>query len=142
MQSDGDSDTSDPLPRAVRELLREHIQSVEQLELLLWLQEGPREPSSVRAAAARLRSSDALAESTLDHLARHGLAALSPEPLLACYAPRSEQLAQQVSLLAATNERARAEVLTFLSTCALERVRDAQGRAFAHAYLALGPKKE
>jgi len=142
LQSDGDAEPSDGLPRAVRALLREHIRSIEQLDLLLWLHARPSESHSVRAAAEALGSSDALAENTLAHLARQGLVTLSTTPSRTHYAPRTEQLAAQVSLLAATFGGARAEVLTFISTCALDRVRDAQGRAFAHAYLVHGTKKE
>jgi hypothetical protein len=141
LQSDGHHDASDELPRAVRELIREHIHSLEQLDLLLFLRARDGQSQTLATATEALGSTDALASATMTHLRRHGLARVTPE-FFALYAPRDEQLRQDVTLLAASYRQARAQVLTFLSACALDRVREAQERAFAHAYLGQVLKKK
>lgn len=141
LQSDGQEDDGAGLPREVRELIREHIHSLEQLDLLLVLHEQPGQALGVSEAAAALGSTDALARATMTHLCRQGLSTVSADST-ARYDPKDALLHKRVMALAASYAQSRTEVLTFISACALDRVRDAQGRAFAHAYLGHRSKKE
>jgi hypothetical protein len=142
VQSDRQSEVGDELPREVRELIRDHIHSLEQLDLLLFLHGRPGQSLSMPEAMQALGSTHALASATLTHLRQQGLAEVARDFAATRYAPANEALHQRVGLLAESYREARTAVLTFISACALERVRDAQGRAFAHAYLGRGSKKE
>lgn len=142
MQADGqDDDDGHELPREVRALIREHIHSLEQLDLLLFLHGHPGQTLASSEVAHALGSTDALARATMTHLRRQGLSTVTSD-FAACYAPSSAALHQLVARLAEAYAHARPAVLTFISACALDRVRDAQGRAFAHAYLGHRTKKE
>lgn len=87
-------------PETVR-LIRSHIESVGQLEILLLLHASPEVSFTPAQINDRLQSNLTWVEQRLASLAAHGLAVLeSSLPAKYRYAPESEEMARAVSRLA------------------------------------------
>jgi len=124
------------VPEDVRALLRERIESYEQLEMLFALRNDRREQTAA-ALSARFGIDRTLAQSALAELQTHGLAQArgrGAEPRYV-YAPASAALEEAVSRLARLYVEQPIAVLRILSTNAIERVRTGALRAFADAFI-------
>ncbi len=108
------------VPASVRELVRERVHTLEQLEILLLLYGDARRIWSADELATELKLSDLLVEAALAHLTHHGFVAY--EAGRYHYAPLPP-LQRPVELLARTYEVARPELLALLSSDAMGRVR-------------------
>jgi predicted transcriptional regulator len=135
---------ADDLPEDVRKLLREHIESYEQLELLLLLRTELDHRWTVDALSARFRIPASLASLALDELQRAGF--------VQARAPGAEKqyvyVAQRDPVEATLNRLAQAyrehpiPILKQMSANAIERVRTAALRTFADAFLLRKDKKD
>ena len=124
------------LPEEVRALLRERIESYEQLEVLFALRNDRREQTA-QEMSVQLAIDRTLADSTLAELQAQGLAELrgrDPEPRY-LYAPANPQLDQAVAHLARLYAEQPIAILKILSANAIRRVRTGALRAFADAFI-------
>ena len=135
---------TDDLPEDVRALLHEHIESYEQLEVLLLLRRERYEEWTVAGLAARLHVREELVASALVGLKAGGLvAATAADP-----APRFAYRTSSSGLDAAAGrlEREYAEhpirIIQLMSANAIERVRTAALHTFADAFVLKKDKKD
>lgn len=121
----------------VKQLLREKVRSIEQLETLLCLVEQPVSTFTARDVAEALHISPAAAHAALEALVRNGLARGGSAYE---YSPEDEATAAAVEALAKEYKVSRVEVLVFIAQGALNRVRDEALHTFSEAFR-LRPKK-
>jgi hypothetical protein len=117
--------TPEPFDPDVVELLREHVASVEALELLVLLHRTRGRAWTPADAAARLGLAEDLLVPELQALEAHGLATSQrvEGELVWRYAPRTAALDQRVGRLGELYAARGLEVVRFLSAEALERIR-------------------
>jgi hypothetical protein len=124
------------IPTEVRALLRNHIVSFEQLQVLLLLHSGSQEPWSVDAISNALHIDSALVAAALDALQAIRLVNREPahrkSPVR--YAPDAP-LSPAVDALAQSFESHRAAIMSIMSTNAIERVRSGAIRAFSDSFV-------
>ncbi|MGH8326077.1 MAG: hypothetical protein ACRET2_04880 [Steroidobacteraceae bacterium] len=143
--SSNDAFEPEQLPDDVQALLRERIESYEQLEALLVLQEeGGR---TAEELCARLRVPLTLVESALQDLQSYGLVQPQPaqprpeqrqlEPAAQRYAyvPETTALAAAVSHLASAYARDPVPIIKLMSSNAIQRLRTGAVRAFADSFI-------
>lgn len=121
----------------VQRLLRDHIESYEQLELLLLLRAEPDHPWTVDALSARLRIPASLVLLALDALQTAGFVNARPfgaEKQYACVAQTDYVEATLARLVQAYREHP-IPILKQMSANAIERVRTAALRTFADAFI-------
>ena len=101
------------IPEPVADFIRQHIHSVLQLELLLWLREqaGRWTPQQI---AAELRITDQSAQFRLRDLALRGLVAEDTATSTFSYAPTTLELAKSVDALAACYATTRYSVINLI----------------------------
>jgi len=134
---------ADDLPEDVRALLHEHIESYEQLEVLLLLRRERYEAWTVTGLAARLRVREELIESALERLEAAGLVATTgsaPAPRFA-YRPSSSGLDAAAGRLDREYAERPIRVIQHMSANAIERLRTAAMHTFADAFV-LKKKKD
>jgi len=127
----------EPLAPELQSFLLEHVESFEQLELLLLLcRERDRERTAAELAQ-QLRIQVELASEVLHVLCQRGLLAardsLSEGPF--CYQPREAALDAAVLQLLHAYESNRLEVMRVMSANAMARVRGSALRAFTGSFL-------
>jgi hypothetical protein len=129
--------TSDRVPQEVADLLREHVQTHEQLETLVWCsREGG--PVSEAGLTAALGIAAPAAAETLHHLATCGvLDRVSDNPPLYACSPAHAELLRRLGEVYRDD---RVQLMTLMTSNALDRVRTSALRAFSRAFL-LGKKK-
>jgi hypothetical protein len=104
---------SDPdLPESVQRFIRQHISSVEAVEVLLLLHGSPDRDWTGQQVSKELYSQPEAAQFRLDDLAGRGL--LSREGDAFRYRPTSRDLAAAVDALAETYARRRVRVVSFI----------------------------
>jgi DNA-binding MarR family transcriptional regulator len=114
----------------VSRLLAEHIDSVEQLEILLLLRGAPERAWSATEVADALYTHPDSAGRRLDALGTSGLLARNAgDERRWCYRPRTEKLDAAVSDLAATYAERRVAVITLIASRPMDNV-----RAFSEAF--------
>lgn len=112
------------VPASVREFIRERLQALEQLEVLLLMRSESGRSFSVEELSTSLQTRPILIEAALAHLSHHRLVASEPgRPPRYRYAPAEQTIAPTVDALALGYDEARAEVLALISSDALGRVR-------------------
>lgn len=128
---------TDELPEDVRTLLHEHIESYEQLEVLLLLRRERYEAWTVAGLAARLHIREELVGSALDGLKAGGLVAATvaaPAPRFA-YRPASSGLDAAAGRLDREYAERPIRIIQLMSANAIERVRTAALHTFADAFV-------
>lgn len=131
----------DTLPPAVRAFLREHIETYEQLELLLLLQRQPLEAWSARRLAERRSYTLDLVEEALEGLARTRTIERAASTGEVRYAPLDSVQRATIDALAAAYERNPLAIIKLMSANSIERVRTAAIHTFADAFV-IGRKKD
>lgn len=134
---------ADELPKDVRALLHEHIESYEQLEVLLLLRRERYEEWTVAGLAARLHVRAELVASALARLEAASLAAITrttPAPLFA-YRPKSSALDAAAGRLDREYAERPIRIIQLMSANAIERLRTAALHTFADAFV-LKKKKD
>jgi hypothetical protein len=135
--------TEQLVPKGVRDFLREHVESYEHIEILLLCQAHPEKSWSSNSVAAELRVPVTIAEEALRFLCREALLSVEvgTRTLRFKYAPRSPELAEQVTGLLRAYSEQRVEIMTLMTTNAVERLRTSALRKFSDSFL-LGRKKK
>lgn len=136
---------TDDLPEDVRALLHTHIESYEQLEVLLLLRRERYEEWTIAGLAARLRVHEDLVGSALERLKASGLvvatAAAPPAPRFA-YRPSSSGLDAAAGRLDREYAEHPIRIIQLMSANAIERVRTAALHTFADAFVLKKDKKD
>lgn len=135
--------TGPPIPAAVHDLLRAHVENYEHLEILLRLHREPSREWNATTAAQELRIDEATAVGALAHLAAAGL--LEPVPPARTtyrYLPATPDLDAAVTALAHAYDHNRVQVMMTMSRNALERLRTAALKTFADAFRVRGKGKK
>lgn len=130
------TDASD-LPEDVRALLHEHIESYEQLEVLLLLRRERYEEWTAEGLASRLHVREELVASALDGLKSAGLVAstsTASAPRFA-YRPTSSGLDAAAGRLDREYAERPIRIIQLMSANAIERVRTAALHTFADAFV-------
>lgn len=127
----------------VAALLRDRIESLEQLELLLLLRRRASESWAPDKAGAELGLAVPMATQALEHLVRGGLVVerTTATGRAFRYAPMSAALVEAAGELAQAYVEHRGEVMRLLSANAVARVRAAASRMFSYSLLT-GKKKD
>jgi hypothetical protein len=128
---------ADDLPEDVRALLHEHIESYEQLEVLLLLRRERHEEWTVAGLAARLHIRAELIGSALAGLETGGLVAATgaaPEPRFA-YRPASSGIDAATGRLEREYAERPIRIIQLMSAHAIDRVRTAALHTFADAFV-------
>ena len=124
------------LPEDVHRFLYHNIDSVEQLEVLLLLRQGPERGWTADEVARRLYSHPSSILHRLSSLAGRGLLR-ELEPACYQYAPRSADLHDTVSRVADCYRERRVAVITLIASKPIENV-----RAFSDAFRIRRKKEE
>lgn len=124
------------LPEDVYRFLYHNIDSVEQLEVLLLLRQSPERDWTAEAVARTLYSHPSSIIHRLSSLAGRGLLR-ELEPAHFQYAPRSTELHDTVSRVAACYRERRVAVITLIASKPIENV-----RAFSDAFRIRRKKEE
>lgn len=124
------------LPNLVRDLLSERVATFEQLEILLLLRTHPGRTWTARELAREVKLHEEAVVEALAALVNGTLVRRqegSGKPLFS-YLPTSSELERACDALAEAYEQQRLDVMNFMSTKAIERVRGAAARRLADAF--------
>lgn len=114
--------------------VRDNVESIEQLQVLLLLH-SDRKPWTIGEAAKALKMAPIAVEAALHHLVTRGLVR---EPVAVggpfLYAAGREAVDSLVRALAVAREEQTAALTQFLTSMAMERMRQAMLRAFTEAF--------
>jgi hypothetical protein len=118
------------LPEAVRRLIADHIDSVEQLEILLLLHQHPERSWTAESVARELRVSPLSAGDRLKDMARAAiLSKVKGSEGEYRYAPESPQMGEAVSGLATAYAERRVTVINLIFSKPVDKI-----RTFADAF--------
>jgi len=134
---------TDDLPEDVRALLHEHIESYEQLEVLLLLRRERYEEWTVAGLATRLHIREELVGSALDGLKASGLVSTTAAApaLRVAYRPASSGLDAAADRLDREYAEHPIRIIQLMSANAIDRVRTAALHTFADAFVLKKDKK-
>lgn len=121
----------------LQRFLREHIETYEQLEIVLLLRHRSGQSLDCDAISVELRLPEAVAEEALDALSQRELVTRTPAaagPLFS-YRPETPHLAELVSALAQLNHDRRLDVMRLMTANSIERLRAKAASTFADAFL-------
>jgi hypothetical protein len=125
---------ADAIPAEVKEFLRTHIDSLDQLNVLLLLYSEER-TWSVKDVAQALKVTPTIAEASLQHLfARALVATRFPVSLGYRFAPSSEAVRASVVSLARVRTEQALALTNLMNEQAIDRLRRAVLRAFADGF--------
>jgi hypothetical protein len=127
--------TTPGLPAVVLDFLCEHIDSHEQLEILLLLRLESPAWWSPKGIASQLSIPEELAAHALTVLLAHRLVATQGAPSHWSYAAASPQIADAVDQLASCYSMHRFEIVHVMSVNAIKRMRTQTLQAFADAFV-------
>jgi hypothetical protein len=132
----------DTLPESVRAFLRDHVESYEQLELLLFLRTHAADEWPISALAERVRFPAEELDDAVRGLVAAGCIAERTQPGRTLrYAPSGEGQAEAIDALAAAYAARPLAIIKLMNANAIERVRSAAMDTFADAFV-LGRKKD
>ena len=131
------------IPEDIRLLLRQHLPSHEQLEVLLLMHADQSREWSIEEIAEKLKISSILVEEAVQHLAAAQLIERwkSPSGALRCRGPL-ESCRKLIDRLAVVYEQNRLELVMQMSANAIERIRTGAVRAFADAFRIKGKNED
>lgn len=120
------------VPEDLQDLLREHVESIDQLEVLAQLRREVPRAWSAEDVAARLRLPVSAARAALQHLCSAGLVTVAPlDAAEFSYRPLSGELHERAERLLQLYAAERAAVMRVLSRNAIARLRAGALSAFA-----------
>jgi hypothetical protein len=123
------------LPAEVQALLYDHIESYEQLEILLLLRLEAAESWSEEHISSRLNISPTLTAAALSALRLSGVVKLRGEWPRYEYAADTPAIDDAVNMLVAIHSTHRFEIIKLMSANAIRRMRTGALRAFADAFV-------
>ena len=124
-------------------LLRDHIESFEQLEILLLLHRRAGDTLDSDSIAVELKLDFDTVTEALGHLCRGRLVVrVEGEARVFRYGPDRPGMDAAVSNLAESYDENRLDVINLMNTNAIERVRTSAMRAFANSFLLGGGGKK
>ena len=127
----------------LRQFLLAHVESVEQLELLLIMAETPDQPMTWDLAVPRLGVDRVEARAALAHLAGHGFLASEQDERGPIYLYRpTPELRVGVETLQRVRAHSATTIMKLMSTNAVERMRTWTMRAFADAFIVVRKKDD
>lgn len=128
---------TDEIPDDVRRFLSEHIESYEQLEILVLLQKQPGSALTSAAVAATSSLPESAAEVGMTELHRSGLLERRVIGNVAefRYRPQSQDTVKTVEHLVKTYRESPIQIVKLMNANAIERVRTSAMRAFANAFV-------
>lgn len=132
--------TTHEIPSDLQQFLRDHVETYEQLEILVLLAGAPDRHWPADDIAAALRLDHAVVAEGLAHLERAGVLEASGPDTARRFAARPDHAAM-VARLADVYRRDRLSIMNRMTSNALERVRTSALRAFTSAFL-LGKKND
>lgn len=122
-------DRTSEIPTAVRDLIHQHIDSVEQLEVLLLLHDHGDRDWSAEDVSQELRTNQESTAARLADLTARGLVAEGATRDVYRYAPRTHDINAAVAGLAREYSVRRVSVITLIFAKPLDRI-----RSFADAF--------
>lgn len=116
---------AEAIPNSVQTLLREHIQSIAQMEVLLRLRERPAVAESVPELSEKLYTPESMTLSLLEGLKVSGLVDRvdGSEPRYQ-YSPNSSELAQTVDQLANLYQQRRVTIINLIYANPVKHLQD------------------
>lgn len=125
------------LPPDLQALLRDHIQSYEQLEVLLWLRDRRQEAWSPDSLAGRLNLAESMTEEACLALLEHRLieARGAPPQWVFQYRPESAAHDTAIGQLVVAYAEHRLDVVRAMNANALDRLRTKSLGVFSGAFL-------
>jgi hypothetical protein len=125
------------LPEEIQLFVREHIESHEQLAIVLLLRSRPDQALDGSAISTELRLPEAFVDEALHALGQRTLVTQSPgaDGPLFSYSPETPALAELVSKLAQLNVDRRLDVMRLMTANSIERLRAKAVSTFADAFL-------
>lgn len=102
------------IPTEIARFIEKHITALDQLEVLLLVCALPDREWSAEAIYQVVRTTPALVVKRLEEFVRDGFLSRAGEPPLYRYAPRSEELASQVSAVGAFYKMSRHKVVELI----------------------------
>jgi DNA-binding IclR family transcriptional regulator len=132
--------SEEQIPQEVRELIQEHIHSIEALEVLLFLFQRHDRWLSMVDIARELRIGDSSVQAAVADLTTHGF--VERDTTAAQYRVGTTHKDRSVAALLHTYEHARVETLVMISRNAIGRVRNDALKIFAEAFRLGGRKKD
>jgi hypothetical protein len=128
--------TEDDIPAPALELLVEHVNTLEKLELLVAVMSAPQTTWSLEAVCHAIRISPSEVRPHLDKLRACGLFRLVPgRPYRLRYEPQTRDLADAAAAILATYQHDRVALLRVLRTIDLMRARRAPAEELASAFV-------
>jgi hypothetical protein len=126
----------------LRTFLLDHVEDLEELEVLLCLYEhGGEKGLRLEEVTDRVRFPQPAIVGALEHLAARGhISCTAIEPALYRFEPASPATAEAFARVAAAYRENPLEVMRLMSSIALDRVRTAALRRFADCFRIGGPK--
>ena len=132
--------SAEQIPEDVRQLIQEHIHSIEALEVLLFLFQRRDQRVPIAGIARELRIGDSSVDAAVEDLTTHGL--VERNATGAQYRLGAAQMDGAVATLLHTYDSARVETLVMISRNAIGRVRNDALRIFSEAFRLGGKKKD
>lgn len=132
--------TDDRVPTEVVNLLREHVQTYEQLEILVRTGQDPRHAHLIASLLMELNLDPGAGAAAVDHLSDAGLLTIVRDAAgdrVRCHTDASTVVAR----LAEVYEVARIDLISQMTQNALDRVRTAALRTFSSAFV-VGRKRD
>jgi predicted ArsR family transcriptional regulator len=126
-----------PLPSELHAFVLDHVESFEQLEILVLLLRDRARAWTDAETAAELRLDPSSARASLEELERHGLAARGEQAQARpawCFRARDPALDALATRLARAYAEQRVAVVELMAACAVERIRTSALRTFAEAF--------
>lgn len=125
----------------LKQFLFDYVESYEELGVLVWFHRRPSAHGVADRIAEEAGLHEASVEEALEKLAARGLLSPSPDQRAAfCYTPSDEAMRTALNRLMHLYETNAIEVVGFMTTNAIERVRTAGTRMFAECFRIGGPK--
>lgn len=102
------------IPNEVQQFIAKYIRSLDQLEVLLLVGALPDREWSANEVYEVVRSNPAVVAQRLDELVKFGLLSRAGDPPLYRYAPRTEELCEQVSVLSGIYKMSRHRIVELI----------------------------
>jgi hypothetical protein len=133
--------TDPPIPEDVRLLLRDRVESLDELGIVLLLHLSAGSVWTPSEVAEKLRMPESAAEGGLSALAARELLVVTGDARNRrfSFSPRSDALRQATNRLAGVYRDDPLQIMRLISAHSMERIRNAAARAFADSFL-LGRK--